>query len=54
MLVLVPKITNRLHYIFDFVFRERLGVPFQLTTDAASFRDFDGPTTMILILRLIY
>lgn len=43
MLILVPRITNRLHYTFDFVFHDRLGVPFNLTTDVASFRDYDGP-----------
>ena len=42
MLILVPKITNRLHYIIDFIFRERMGVPFNLTTDKTMFRDFDG------------
>lgn len=42
MLVLVPKITNRLHYAFDFVFNTMLEVPFQLTTDTNLFRDFEG------------
>ena len=42
MLILVPKITNRLHYTFNFVFGTRLGVDFELTTDVALFRDFEG------------
>ena len=43
MLVLVPRITNRLHYAFDFVFNTMLEVPFQLTTDTNLFRDYEGP-----------
>ena len=42
MLILVPKITNRLHYAFDFVFG-MLGIPFELTTNGSSFRDREGP-----------
>lgn len=42
MLILVPKITNRLHYTFDFVFGTVLGVDFELTTNVAAFRDFEG------------
>ena len=42
MLILVPKITNRLHYTFDLVFGTMLGVDFELTTDVTSFRDFEG------------
>lgn len=42
MLILVPKITNRLHYAFDFVFHTMLGVEFQLTTDNNLFRDYEG------------
>lgn len=42
MLILVPKITNRLQYTFDFVFRTFLGVDYRLTTDETMFRDFDG------------
>ena len=43
MLILVPKNTNRLQYTLDFVFGTVLGVDFKLTTDTASFRDFEGP-----------
>lgn len=42
MLILVPKITNRLQYTFDFVFGTMLGIEFKMTTDKASFRDFEG------------
>lgn len=42
MLILVPKITNRLQYAFDFVFGTLLGVDFKLTTDGNRFRDFEG------------
>lgn len=42
MLILVSRITNRLHYTFDFVFSTMLGVDFELTTDVASFRDYEG------------
>lgn len=42
MLILVPKITSRLHYVFDFVFGTVLGVDFELTTNTTSFRDFEG------------
>lgn len=43
MLILVPKITNRLHYAFDFVFGVMLHTGFELTTDRNAFRDFEGP-----------
>ncbi len=42
MLILVPKITNRLQYTFDFVFGTVLGVDFELTTKNEAFRDFEG------------
>jgi len=42
MLILVPKITNRIHYAFDFVFRNMLEESFELTTDATVFRDYEG------------
>ena len=42
MLIFVPKITNRLHYAFDFVMRNMLEESFELTTDAVRFRDFEG------------
>ena len=42
MLILVPRITNRLQYTFDFVFGTMLGVTFQFTTDTNRFRDYEG------------
>ena len=42
MLILVPKVTNRLQYTFDFVFGTVLGMDFELTTKKESFRDFEG------------
>lgn len=42
MLILVPKITNRLQFTFDFVFGTLLGVDYQLTTDGNRFRDYEG------------
>ena len=42
MLILVPKITNRLQFTLEFVFGNLLGVDFRLTTDQAKFRDFEG------------
>ena len=43
MLILVSKITNRLHYAFDFMFRTMMEEEVELTTDVARFRDYDGP-----------
>jgi hypothetical protein len=42
MLILVPKITNRLQYTLDFVFGTVLGVDYELTTKKEAFRDFEG------------
>ena len=42
MLILVPKITNRLQFALDLVFGTLLGVDFKLTTDNNRFRDFEG------------
>jgi hypothetical protein len=42
LLVLVPKITNRLRYTFDLVLDKQLGLSFQLTTDTATFNTFEG------------
>lgn len=42
MLILVPKITNRLYYIFDLIFREELGIPFKFTTNKDSFSSYKG------------
>ena len=33
MLILVPKITNRLYYIFELMLKDELGIDFKFTTD---------------------
>lgn len=43
MLILVPKTTNRLHYIFDLILKDLLGISFKLTTDNEVFTSYDGP-----------
>ena len=43
MLVLVPKVSGRVMYVFDLMLRQLLGIDFDLTTDAESFKAFDGP-----------
>ena len=43
MLILVPKTTNRLHYIFDLILKDLLGISFKFTTDNETFASFNGP-----------
>ncbi|MBR6439241.1 MAG: polysaccharide deacetylase family protein [Bacteroidales bacterium] len=43
MLILVSKTTNRLHYIFDLIFKDLLGISFKLTTDNETFTSYNGP-----------
>ena len=43
MLILVPKTTNRLHYIFDLIIKDLLGISFKLTTDNETFTSYNGP-----------
>ena len=43
MLVLVPKVTGRVMYVFDLMFKRLLGLDFEFTTDAEQFKSFDGP-----------
>jgi hypothetical protein len=43
LLVYAPKITPRLHYIFDFVFNDVLGTEFKVTTDKDEFQGSDLP-----------
>ncbi len=43
MLILVPKTTNRLHYIFDLIIKDLLGISFKLTTDNETFASYNGP-----------
>ena len=33
MLILVPKMTNRLFYIFELLFKEELGIDFKFTLE---------------------
>ncbi|MBO9701689.1 MAG: polysaccharide deacetylase family protein [Sporocytophaga sp.] len=40
ILVLVPQLTNRLTYIFDFYFKELFKSDYEFTTDAEKFKDF--------------
>lgn len=43
MLILVPKTTNRLHYIFDLIIKDLLGISFKFTTDNETFTSYNGP-----------
>lgn len=43
MLILVSKITNRLHYIFELLFKEELGIDFKYTTDSEQYMSYEGP-----------
>ena len=43
MLILVPKITERVVYVFDLMLSQLLGVEFDLTTDAERFKAYDDP-----------
>ncbi len=43
MMILVPKITNRLYYIFELMFKEELGIDFKFTTDKDKFFSYEGP-----------
>ena len=43
MLVLVPKITDRVAYTFDLLLEDLLGLDFALTTDAERFKAEEGP-----------
>lgn len=42
-LVLVPKVTGRVMYIFDLMLSQLLGLEFDLTTDAVQFKSYEGP-----------
>ena len=42
-LILVPKVTNRVMYVFDLMFSQLLGVEFETTTDAEQFKAYEGP-----------
>ena len=43
MLVLVPKVTGRVMYVFDLMLSQLLGVEYELTTDADQFGAYEGP-----------
>ena len=43
MLILVPKVTGRVMYVFDLIFRQLLGLDFDLTTDAEAFKAYTEP-----------
>ena len=43
LLVLVPKVTGRVMYIFDLMLKQLLGLEFDMVTDADQFKAFDGP-----------
>ena len=42
MLILVPKITNRLLYTFELLLTEELGIDFKFTTEADEFLSYQG------------
>ncbi len=42
MLVLVPKVTGRVMYVFDLVLEQLLGIEYDLTTDFEQFNTFEG------------
>ena len=43
MLVLVPKVTGRVMYVFDLMLSQLLGIEYDLTTDAGVFGGYEGP-----------
>ena len=43
LLILVPKITGRVMYVFELLMGQLLGLEFDLTTDAEKFKAFAGP-----------
>lgn len=42
-MVLVPKVTGRVMYVFDLMLKQMLGIDFDLSTDAEAFKAFEGP-----------
>jgi len=42
MLILVPKTTNRLHYIFDLIIKDLLNISFRITNDKGAFASYEG------------
>ena len=43
MLVLVPRITGRVMYVFELILSQFLGIDYDFTTDADTFKAFEGP-----------
>ena len=43
ILILVSKITNRLFYIIELIFKEELGINFKFTTDKEKYLSYEGP-----------
>ena len=43
MMIFLPKITNRLYYIFELLFKDELGIDFKFTTDKEKFLLYEGP-----------
>jgi len=43
LLILVPKLTNRLYYIFELIFKDLLRVDYSITSDSAVFLAYEGP-----------
>jgi hypothetical protein len=43
MLILCPRISNRLVYCFDFVLKEQLGLDYELTTDTTFYHASNSP-----------
>lgn len=43
LLILVPKITGRVIYIFELVLSQLLGLEYDLTTDETKFKAYEGP-----------
>ena len=42
LLIYVPKITNRIYYIFELLFKNELGIDFKFTTDKVQFSLYEG------------
>jgi len=43
LLILVPRITNRLRYAFQLMIGKQLGISYELTTDRERFETYEGP-----------
>ena len=43
LLILVPKVTGRVMYVFELLMGQLLGLEFDLTTDVEKFKAYDGP-----------